>query len=271
MKIRSKKKDLLLIHHLVLHKIKLQFSDQLFGYAWAIINPLVYIFSFWFFAYAGFRDGEVNGVPFVIWVIPGLLAYRFVSTAFSGSASKLLSNANLIKETNVDVRVIPLIETLKECYVHVVVVLIMFVLYALVGYTMTKTWDFLPTIYYINFIYYWITAFAFTISLSYIISALGVIFRDIKNIINALMVPIFWMTPVLFPVENGINPALEKAEMIFNPFYYFIDGYRNTMIYGKFFYESLLYNIYIWILILIMIIFAKKLWRFVTPIISDLL
>ncbi len=49
MQTKIDKKDLKLIHQMAVHKIKLQFSDQLFGYAWAIINPLVFIFSYWFF------------------------------------------------------------------------------------------------------------------------------------------------------------------------------------------------------------------------------
>lgn len=264
------KQDLILLHHMIIHKIQLQFSDQLFGYGWALINPLVYIFSFWFFAYAGIRTGETLGMPYVIWVIPGLLIYRLISGIFTQSPSMLINNASLIKETGVNVKFIPLIESLKECYVHVGVMLVMFILFSIVGYTMTGTFEYLPNIYYLNFIYYWFTAFVYSIVLAYIVSAIGVVFRDTKNIVGALMVPIFWMTPVLFAVEHGINPFLEKLEKVFNPFYYFINGYRNTMLYEKFFFEDVFYNIYMWIIIIIMIIFARRLWSFLTPIIADI-
>lgn len=271
MQTKGRKKKLQLLHHMIIHKIQLQFSDQLLGYAWAVINPLVYIASFWFFAYIGVRDGTVNDMPFIIWVIPGLLAYRFVSSVFASSAVMLTSNAMLIKETEVDVRTIPLIEALKECYVHIAVMFIMFILFAVVGYSVEGTWEYLPTIYYLNFIYYWFTAFVFVVVLAYIVSAIGVIFRDTKNIISAIMVPIFWTTPVLFAVENGVNPDLEKMEKIFNPFYYFIHGYKNSMLYGHFFYEDMLYNIYIWLLILIMILIARRIWKFILPIVADLI
>lgn len=271
MQTNGRRKKLQLLHHMIIHKIQLQFSDQLLGYAWAVINPLVYIGSFWFFAYVGVRDGIVNGMPFIIWVIPGLLAYRFVATVFSSSAGMLTGNAMLIKETEVDVRVIPLIEALKECYIHIAVMFIMFILFAFVGYSAEGTWDYLPTIYYLNFIYYWFTAFVFVIMLAYIVSAIGVIFRDTKNIISAIMVPIFWTTPVLFAVENGANPGLEKMEKIFNPFYYFIHGYKNSMLYEHFFYEDMLYNAYMWIIILVMALIARKIWKFILPIVADLI
>lgn len=264
------KKELLVLHNLVLHKIKLQFSDQIFGYSWAVINPLTYMFSFWFFAYAGFRTGTVEGLPYIVWVMPGLLAFRFLTPIFSLSPTMLSNNSMLIKETRVDVRLVPLIETLKECYIHFVVMFIMFAIFALVGFSAGSGWNYLPSIYYLNFIYYWFTAVAFAIAMAYVFSGIGLIFRDTKNIISAIMVPLFWMTPVLFAVENGVNPVLEKLEMLLNPFYYFINGYRNTMLYDKFFYEDGLYNLYIWIIILLLALFARKIWKFILPIIADL-
>lgn len=263
-------KEVLILHNLILHKIKLQFSDQLFGYAWAVLNPLMYIFSFWFFAYIGLKGGTIQGFPFIVWVIPGLLAYRFLIGVFAKSATMLTANAMLIKETGVDVRVLPLVEALKECYIHFFVMIIMFGVYGLVGYSVNGTWETLPNIYYLNFIYYGAIAAIYVVLLSYIISAVGLIFRDTKNIIAAAMVPIFWMSPVLFTVENGVKPLLEKAEMILNPFYYFIHGYRNTMLYNTFFYEDGLYNLYMILTLLVMALIAKKLWNFILPIVSDL-
>lgn len=265
------KKELLVLHNLVLHKIKLQFSDQILGYSWAVLNPLTYLFSFWFFAYVGIRSGIVQGIPFVVWVMPGLLAYRFVTTVFSHSATILTGNGMLIKETRVDVRLVPLIEAMKECYIHFAVMLIMFVIFTVIGRSAGCGWDYLPNIYYLNFIYYWFTAIVFVVVLAYLFSGIGLLFRDTKNIINALMVPIFWMTPVLFSVENGLQPVVEKAEKLFNPFYYFIHGYRNTMLYHTFFFENTWYNVYIWVIIIIFALIARRIWKFILPIISDLI
>ncbi len=266
----SKLKKAMLIHHMVIHKIKLDYSDQLFGYLWALINPIVLIFSYWFFAYVGLRGGTIGEIPYICWIVPGVLVYRFLSSVLSASSTMLIKNAGLIKGSNIDIRYYPLIETLKEAYVHIVVMIVMFGLYAILGYTMTGSWEYLPTVYYINFAYYWIVLFVYVNLIGYIFSALGILFRDTKNIIKAILTPLFWMTPVLYPVENGINPMLEKIEMIVNPFYYFIHGYRETMVYGTFFYTDTLYNVYMWIVMLIMLLFARKIWKFVYPIAADL-
>lgn len=258
------------LHYLVLHKIQLDFSDQLFGYLWAIINPLVYIFSYWFFAYIGLRGGEVNGVPYIIWLVPGVLSYRFSVQVIARSSTMLTNNAMLIKDVDIDARMIPLIETLREVYVHIVLMFVMFIVFIIIVYSMLGEFMYLPSVYYINFIYYWTIATIYLTLLSYILSAIGVMFRDTKNIVSAIMTPLFWMTPVLYPVEHGINPLLEKFEIVLNPLYYFIRGYRNTFIYHRFFFEDTLYNLYIIIIIIIMAIFARKLWKFLMPILADL-
>lgn len=258
------------IHYLVLHKIQLEFSDQMFGYLWAVINPLVYIGSFWFFAYVGLRGGYVNEMPYIVWLVPGVLSYRFSVQVIGRASGMLTNNAMLIKDVDINPRIIPLIEVFKEAYTHIAVMFVMFVVFIVIGYTMTDTFEYRPSIYYINFLFYWPVSFIYLTVLSYVISAIGVLFRDTKNIISAIMVPLFWITPVLFPVEHGIKPVLEKVEMLVNPLYYFIHGYRNTMLYNKFFFEDMLYNLYIILVILLLALFARKLWKFILPILSDL-
>lgn len=264
------KKNFKLIHTLALHKLQLEYSDQMFGYVWAVINPLVYILSFWFFAYVGLKGGYVDGIPFIIWLVPGVLSYRFSVTVIGKGPKMLTANAMLIKDVDINPKFIPLIEVLKEIYTHVVVMGVMFFIFLVIVFSMTGSFEYMPSLHYLNFIYYWFTATVFLTALSYILSAFGVLFRDTKNIVSAILVPLFWATPVLFPVEHGINPLLEKIEMIFNPIYFFINGYRETMIYKVYFFENITYDIYIWIIIIILLLFARKLWKFITPILADL-
>lgn len=272
MKIKQLEKEIKIINRLALHKLSLQFSDQMFGYFWALVNPLVYIFCYWFFSYVGLRGGATVGeIPYVVWFIPGVLAFRYFSVILSQSTTMLINNSMIIKETRVRLGVVPLIEVIKEVYIHIAVMVFMIFFFAIVGYTMTDKWDYLPSIYYLNFVYYLFVATTFSVVLAYIFSAIGLLFRDTKNLMNAILMPLFWTTPVLFPVENGIKPYLEIAEKLVNPVYYFVDAYRQTMIYHQFFYTQPLYNAYIWIIIGILAIVAYRLWKFIYPIAYEML
>lgn len=262
------------IHNVTIHKLKAQFSDQIMGLGWVIINPLVYILSFWLFFAVGVRQsGPINGYPFIMWLFPGILAYRQVSAYMTSAPSFIKKNKVLVKTIKFPVMTLPVIEILQQLYIHILVMVIMFVLYAVIGYSQTGSWEYMPSIYYINFIYYWFAMLVFGVGVSLILSPLGVLIKDIKPLMNAVMQPMFWLTPVLFSVDGNTNTELllRKAAMLFNPLFFFVDGYRDTMVYNKFFFEQPMYDLYFWFLMFILYVVGFKVWTKTREIIPDLM
>ncbi len=208
----------------------------------------------------GLRSGEpVDGHPFILFLFAGTMPWFLLSEAIVGGTKTITSNAVLIKTIKFPVMALPIIETLSKLYVHIAVMILVFMVYWFNGYP--------PTIYYINFIYYWFIMLIFLTLLSFILSSISVILRDVQNLIAALMQPLFWLTPVLWH-QNGLIDTLEK---IFNPLYFFIVGYRDTLLYKKFFWEDLTYDLYMFFILLIMFIFGMRLWNKIRPIMADLI
>ncbi len=262
------------IHSVTIHKLKAGYADQIFGLGWAIINPLVYIFSFWFFFAVGLKSsGDILGNPFIIWLFPGVLAYRQVVRYVTQSPGFIKKNRVLVKTIKFPVMTLPVIEILQELYIHILVMGIMCVLYAIIGYSTTGTWAYLPDIYYINFIYYWFAMLVFGVGVSLVLSPLGVLIKDTKPLIGALMQPMFWLTPVLFSVDSSshADKVLRMLEQIFNPLYFFVDGYRGTMVYDKFFFQEPLYDLYFWILMIILYVVGFKVWTKTRELMPDLI
>lgn len=262
------------IHNITIHKLKAQFADQIFGIGWAIINPLVYILSFWLFFAVGLKkSGPINGHAFILWLFPGILAYRQVAGYVTKAPSFIKNNKVLVKTIKFPVMTLPVIEILQELYVHIAVMFIMFVLYALIGYNQSGTWAYLPDIYYINFIYYWFAMMVFGVGISLILSPLGILIKDTKSLIGAVMQPMFWLTPVLFSVDGtaGFEPMLRKLEMLFNPLFFFVDGYRDTMVYNRFFFEGIKYDLYFWFIMLILYLVGFKVWTKTRELLPDLM
>lgn len=260
------------IHNVTIHKLKASFADQIFGLGWAIINPLIYILSFWFFFAFGLKNsGPVLGVPFIVWLFPGIMAYRQVAGYMTKSPSFIKKNKVLVKTIKFPVMTLPVIEILQELYIHILVMFVMFVLYALIGYNQTGTWDYVPDIYYINFIYYWFAMIVFGVGVSLVLSPVGVLIKDTKPMMNALMQPMFWITPVLYAVEGGISPVMEKIQMLVNPLYFFVAGYRDTMVYDRFFFEGYKYDLYFWFLMLVLYFVGFKIWTKTRELLPDLM
>ncbi len=262
----------LLIHSMAIHKLKAQYAEQAFGIGWAIVNPLVYVFSFWFFFAVGLRGGDpINDVPFILWLFPGILSYRMVSGYVKKSTTYIKKNQMLVKTLKFPVMTLPVIEVLKELYVHIIVMLIMCVLYSVIAFSLGSGPQFLPDIYYINLIYYWVMLFLFGIGVSLILSPLAIIIKDVKNLVTALMQPMFWITPAMYPVELGINRPLEIIQQLLNPLYFFVKGYRETFAYNIFFWEQPLYDIYFWCMLIAIYAVGIHIWKRTRELLPDLI
>lgn len=84
--------------------------------------------------------------------------------------------------------------------------------------------------------YYTFAAFMLSIALVYFTSAVQVFFKDMAQIVGICLQFGMWLTPIMWQVEqfsgSSFYPILCKL-VKFNPMYYVVVGYRDSMIMGK--------------------------------------
>lgn len=252
------------IHYLAVEKIRMKYNETFLGLIWAVVQPMVYVMTFWFFFTVGLRSGSpVKGYDFLLWLIGGVMSFRILSEAITASTTVLTGNVVFIKSIKFPVMLLPIIEMLSKMYVHIGVMILIWIFYLIRGGL-----EFAPDIYYINFLYYWFVMFAFLVAVSILLSSLNVIIRDTKNLVSAIMMPMFWITPVLWEAGDGWTDLIMK---LINPLYFFVLGYRDTLLFEKFFWEEIWYDFYIWIVILLIFGIGTKLWKNVRPVMADYL
>ena len=61
--------------------------------------------------------------------------------------------------------------------------------------------------------------------------------RGFKNLVQAFVTPIFWLSGIMYDVGSIDVIWIQKA-MLFNPVSYFASGYRNTFIYETWIWEE---------------------------------
>ena len=67
------------------------------GWSWAIIKPLVTIFVYWFaFAVGLRRGGDIEGYPFVLWLISGIVPWFYMSEMLTLGTECILRNRYLV-------------------------------------------------------------------------------------------------------------------------------------------------------------------------------
>ena len=86
-----------LFYFLAWRDILVRYKQTVLGISWAVVRPLatMLVFTVVFGRLAGLSSGDV---PYSIMVFTGLLPWQFFSTAFSGAAESLVSNANMLSK-----------------------------------------------------------------------------------------------------------------------------------------------------------------------------
>lgn len=90
------------------------------------------------------------------------------------------------------------------------------------------------------------------IGISLITSALVMAVRDINRIVGTVLRFMFYLTPILWTTINLPPIALKIIRL--NPFIYIIEGFRNTFLYNKWFFEDISFTIYYWAVTIIILL-----------------
>lgn len=217
-----------------------RFSGTYFGIAWGFVQPLLTIIVYWAVFQFGFRSGDVGEIPFVLWFICGIVPWLFISEAFSIASNSFIDYSYLIKKVKFNINILPLVKILSSFYIHIFFVGIITAICLVLGWY--------PKIYFVQIMYYMFCSIAIIFALSLITSSIMVFFRDLNQIISVVLLIGMWGTPIAWSMSNF--PANVQFILKFNPFYYLIEGYRDSILGGNWFWEKPMLSLYFWIITL---------------------
>ena len=81
-----------MIYKLAKNDFRTKYAGSYLGIIWAFIQPVVTVLVYWFVFEVGFRAGENTlPVPFVLYLIAGILFYSLSSERAEAAAMRLLS------------------------------------------------------------------------------------------------------------------------------------------------------------------------------------
>jgi lipopolysaccharide transport system permease protein/teichoic acid transport system permease protein len=126
-----------------------------------------------------------------------------------------------------------------------------------------------PSIYWIQIIYYLFATSVLVLGVSWITSSVVVFFKDIGQFVAILVQFGFWLTPIFW----NMTMVPEKYHWIIklNPMAYIIEGYRNSVIYHKWFFEDISMTLYFWIVTGILFVFGGVTFKKLRPHFADVL
>ncbi len=238
-----------LIMRLSRNDFKTKYAGSYLGIVWAFVQPIITILVYWF-VFSTIRAARVRNVPFVLWLMAGLVPWFYFQDSMIGGCNSLLEYSYLVKKVVFRIDILPIVKLTGSLYVHAFFVCITIVLYTVLG--------FFPGITVIQVVYYTFAMYMLVLGISYLTSAVVIFFRDLSQIISICLQVGVWMTPIMWNFTDlNLGGILVKIFKL-NPMYYIVEGYRDSLINGVWFWEHPLLTIYFWCFTLIMLFVGRR-------------
>ncbi|WP_058308672.1 ABC transporter permease [Gracilibacillus massiliensis] len=242
-----------LIYRMATFEIKGMYQIHYLGAFWQFLSPAIQITIYWFVFGLGLRGGDdVDGTPFFLWLIIGLIPWFFISPSIIQSSNSVHQKIGLVSKMNFPVSLLPTIKLVSNSFQYLIMTGIL--LFIIVLY------DVEFSIYMFQFFYYLFCLYVFLFSFSLLSSTIATLVRDYQMFLQSMMRMLLYLTPILWDtslITDRFGPTIENILKL-NPFFYIIDGFRNSILGGEWFYEDVVYNLYFWSLTIVLLYFGSK-------------
>lgn len=251
------------IFKLAVSNLKKTYRGTALGWLWAIVKPMVTVFVYWFTFTIGLRAGHaVNGVPFFLWLVAGIMPWFYMSEMITGGTMAIRKYSYLVTKMKFPISTIPTFISISKFLIHLLLIAITIALFALGGFA--------PDIYLLQLPFYMLMMFLFFTLWALFSSLISCISKDFSNLVKSVTTAIFWLSGIIYN-PNSLDIQWLKDILMFNPVTYIVTGYRNIFIDKVWFFEEPKKLVCFCIVLVIMFLLALWAYKKLKREISDVL
>jgi ABC-type polysaccharide/polyol phosphate export permease len=210
-----KRRDLFV--YLVASGLKAQHRNSFLGYFWWLLDPLLDVVVYYVLVVVVFHRG---GKDYGMYLIVGMVVWRWVSSTVSGAARSIIAQAGVISQVYLPKLIFPLSATMTQL-IHfgfgLVVVALGLVVFHIPP-TTALLW--LPYVICMQLL--------FLAALAVMLAYLCVFIRDIDNLIGPLLRVWFFTSPVIW--REATIPEGKRWLVGLNPMTHFLGSYRDIFL-----------------------------------------
>ena len=251
-----------IVWNLSKNDFKVRYVGSYLGIFWAFINPMVTIMIYWLVFQFAFKSQDVDGFPYVLWLVSGLVPWFLVQDSITTGTNALLEYAYLVKKVMFKISILPAIKIISAAIVHLMFMIIVMILFVILGY-------YPSVIYMIQLLYYFCCTLALSLAISYITSSVVLFVRDLGQFITVFMQVFMWASPILWRIS--IVPGQYQWIIKLNPAYYIIDGYRDSLLYHIDVFQHMAHTLYFWAIVIVLMTIGSNTFNKLRPHFADVL
>jgi lipopolysaccharide transport system permease protein len=212
-----------LVWFLAVRDLKVRYKQTLLGAAWAILQPVVtmLVFTVLFGAIMG-RGNQPSpeGVPYYVSTFTALVPWTLFAYTFMQAGNSLLANKGMITKVYFPRLIIPISTVLAGLADFGLAFLVLVGLMLWVGVVPGMAVLMVPVLV--------VMAVLSALALALWLSALNVMYRDVKYLIPFISQIIMFTTPVVYPASVMLDQLPRWGQILYslNPMMGVVEGFR---------------------------------------------
>lgn len=202
--------SLILLKQLVITDFKIRYQGSVLGYLWTLLKPLA-LFAILYIVFVRFLRFGAGEPHFAVSLLFGIVLWNYFTEVTLGGVTSIVSKGDLMRKLYFPRYVIVLAGSLSALINLVLnmIVVIFFMILDGVSFQWTAPFAIFPIF----------EIFLIALSLSFLLSALYVKFRDINYIWEVVLQGAFYATPILYPLSMVVPVSMLAVKlMLLNPF-----------------------------------------------------
>jgi len=181
-----------LIRELVVSDFKLRYQNSVLGYLWSLLRPLLMFGVLYVVFTKVIKVG--NGIPhYPSYLLLGLILWTFFIESTMSGMNAITGRGDLVRKVSIP-KYTMVISTNISALVNLLLNLVVLAVFMIVGQVPLR-----PIAVLFPFLI--IEMIAFTMGLSFLLSALFVKFRDLSHIWEVTLQVLFYATPIIYSLS----------------------------------------------------------------------
>ena len=205
-----------LLYFFTWRDIKVRYKQTLFGFAWAIIQPvfMMIVFSLFFGTLAKIPS---EGIPYPLFSYAAVLPWTLFSEGLSRSSNSLVQDANLLQKVYFPRLLMPLSGVLSPVVDFAIAFVVLIALMLYFGYY--------PSVMMFLILPFLLLELMLATGIGMWLSAINVEYRDVRYAIPFLIQLGLFASPVVYPV-TFVPERFQVVYGLLNPMAGIIEGFR---------------------------------------------
>lgn len=205
-----------------------RYKGSVFGIVWSFFNPLMllsvytFVFSFVFKARWGIDETE-SKVDFALVLFLGLIIHALFAEVINTAPGIIVGNANYVKKVVFPLDTLIVVSFGVSLFHATISLLVLFLAFFILKGLPSLTVFYFPIAI--------LPLFPFILGVGWLLAALGVYIRDIRQIIGILTTVLLFLSPVFYPIDS--LPSYLQTLLYINPLTLPIEQARAVIIFGE--------------------------------------